>query len=53
MLCRYLFRKIRELIEVITANIRYLKSRMVNTLSISMSKYIIRHNVFRKIKYSE
>lgn len=49
------FRKIkhRELIEVITVNIRYLISRMIDTLSTSMSKYIIRYNVFSKIKYTE
>lgn len=35
------FRKIkhRELTEVITVNIRYLKSRIIDTLSTSMSKY--------------
>lgn len=49
------FRKIKhsELTEVMTVNIRYLKSRIIDTLSTSMSKYIIRYNVFRKIKYTE
>lgn len=49
------FRKIkhRELTEAITVNIRYLKSKIIDTLSTSMSKYIIRYNVFREIKYTE
>lgn len=42
------FRKIKhsELTEVMTVNIRYLKSRIIDTLSTSMSKYIIRYNSF-------